>query len=150
MQVPTHGQVLSQGPLSLNGLPSTLSSQEELLFFDKLKKALEVTGTYEEFLKLLNLFARDVIEVQQLVEQARRFLTTDEELMSQFKELVGWDDRAANTEFGPPDSIRTRPPDPQAPVCPDDGQGPSYRRLPEYVSHHVTRWRRATSYSLFD
>ena len=109
--------------------------QDEIAFFDKAKKALEASQAYDEFLKLLNLFARDVIEAQQLVEQARRFLV-DEELMRQFKELVGWDDRATNTEFGPPDSVRTRPPDPQAPVCPDDGQGPSYRRLPEYVSRH--------------
>ena len=106
------------------------------MFFDKTKKTLESSGTYDEFLKLLNLFARDIIDVQTLVEQAGNFLG-EGELMGQFKELMGWDDRALNTEFGPPDSIRTRPPDPQAPVCPDDGQGPSYLRLPEYVSDVV-------------
>ena len=114
-------------------LNTKVSSQDELLFFDRTKQALEGEGTYDDFLKLLNLFAQDVINTQTLIEQATHFLG-DSDLMVQFKELMGWDEKATNTDFGPPDSIRTRPPDPQAPVCPDDGKGPSYRRLPDYVS----------------
>lgn len=94
-------------------------------------------GTYDDFLKLLNMYSSEVIELQALVEQADHFLgdVGNGELFAQFKDLVGWDDRSNNTEFGPPDSIRTRAPDPQAASCPDDGQGPSYRRLPIYVSY---------------
>ncbi len=53
--------------------------------------------------------------------------------MAQFKDLLGWDDKQGNVEFGPPGSIRTSAPDPMAPRNPDDGDGPSYRRLPETV-----------------
>ncbi|KZT08526.1 uncharacterized protein LAESUDRAFT_648466 [Laetiporus sulphureus 93-53] len=114
--------------LNMNGAQNT--TQDELMFFDRAKKALENGGTYEEFLKLLNLFARDVIDAKTLIDRAEIFLG-EGELMTQFKELMGWDDRLGNIEYGPPGSIRTGPPDPFAPRLPDDGQGPSYRRLPE-------------------
>ena len=132
-QVPHHGAPAQPVNLIMNGMPS---SQDELIFWDRIKKALEPTGTYDDFLKLLNLYSSEVLELQALVEQADRFLgdVGNGELLAQFKDLVGWDDRSQNPEFGPPDSIRTRAPDPQAPIYPDDGQGPSYRRLPDYVS----------------
>jgi len=110
-----------------------MTTPEELLFFDRTKKALESGGTYEEFLKLLNLFAKDVIDNKTLIDRAEIFLG-DGDLMSQFKELMGWDDKHGNVDFGPPGSIRTGPPDPYAAKAPDDGQGPSYRRQPESVS----------------
>ncbi|KAF7793452.1 hypothetical protein EIP86_004564 [Pleurotus ostreatoroseus] len=130
-QVPHHGAPTQPVNLVMNGMPS---SQDELIFWDRIKKALEPMGTYDDFLKLLSLYSSEVIELQALVEQADHFLGDigNGELLAQFKDLVGWDDRSQNPEFGPPDSIRTRAPDPQAPICPDDGQGPSYRRLPDY------------------
>lgn len=53
--------------------------------------------------------------------------------MSEFKELVGWDERQDNPEMGPPGSIRTGPPEALSALPADDGQGPSYRRLPDNV-----------------
>lgn len=114
------------------GGTSSLSTQEELMFFDRTKKALESGGTYEEFLKLLNLFAKDVIDTKTLIKRSEVFLT-DAELMYQFKELMGWDDKRGNIEHGPPGSIRTGAPDPAAATCPDDEEGPSYRKLPFHV-----------------
>ena len=106
--------------------------QGEPAFFDRVKKTLENSGTYEEFLKLLNLFTRDIINIDSLMDRADVFL--DLELMRQFKELMGWEERYSTTENGPPGSLRTSAPDHMAAQFPDDGQGPSYRRLPESVS----------------
>ncbi|KAI9057085.1 hypothetical protein FKP32DRAFT_1584352 [Trametes sanguinea] len=106
------------------------SANDELLFFDRAKKALESGGTYDEFLKLLNLFSRDIIDTKTLIDRAEIFLG-DGDLMAQFKDLLSWDDRVGNRDEGPPGSLRTSAPDYYTARPPDDGQGPSYRRLPE-------------------
>jgi paired amphipathic helix protein Sin3a len=102
------------------------------LFFDRAKKSLENREVYEEFLKLLGLFSKDIFDVNTLIERTRVFLG-DGELMSEFKDLVGWDDRQESVENGPPGSIRTGPPEALAALPADDGEGPSYRRLPDSV-----------------
>lgn len=113
-----------------------MSTPDELLFFERAKKALEGRETYDEFLKLLNLFAKDIIDARSLVEAAAAFLG-DGELHTQFKELMGWDERLHSVEYGPPGSIRTGPPETvQAPRV-DEGQGLSYRRLPASVSTFI-------------
>lgn len=128
--IPSHGQPIPP----LNGISGALgSSQEELVLFDRVKKALESGGTYDEFLKLLNLFSKDIIDVRVLVERAEVFLG-EGELMMQFKLLMGYDEKQGNVEYGPPGSIRTSAPDPLAAQNPEDGESPSYRRLPQTVS----------------
>ncbi|KAH9858239.1 hypothetical protein C2E23DRAFT_718829 [Lenzites betulinus] len=106
------------------------TANEEFMFFDRAKKALESGGTYDEFLKLLNLFSRDIIETRTLIDRAEVFLG-DGDLMAQFKDLLSWDDRLGNRDEGPPGSLRTGAPDYYTARPPDDGQGPSYRRLPD-------------------
>ncbi|OBZ68377.1 Paired amphipathic helix protein pst1 [Grifola frondosa] len=97
--------------------------------FRSYKKALESGGTYEEFLKLLSLFAKDIIDSKTLVDRAEIFLG-DGELMAQFKDLMGWDDKQGNVEYGPPGSIRTSAPDYYSTPAPNDGLGPrNYARL---------------------
>lgn len=108
------------------------ASADKLLFFDRAKKSLENREVYEEFLKLLGLFSKDIFDVNTLIERTRVFLG-DGELMSEFKDLVGWDDRQESVENGPPGSIRTGPPEALAALPADDGEGPSYRRLPDSV-----------------
>ncbi|KAI0778618.1 hypothetical protein BD413DRAFT_510540 [Trametes elegans] len=105
------------------------SASDELLFFDRAKKALESGGTYDKFLKLLSLFSRDIIDTKTLVDRAEVFLEGD--LMAQFKDLLSWDDKLGNRDEGPPGSLRTGAPDYYTARPPDDGQGPSYRRLPD-------------------
>lgn len=104
------------------------------MFFDRAKKSLENREHYEEFLKLLSLFSREIIDVKTLIERTRIFLG-DGELMSEFKELVGWDEKQDNVENGPPGSIRTGPAEPLSALPADDGEGPSYRRLSSKVHH---------------
>jgi hypothetical protein len=68
-----------------------------------------------------------------LVQMAEVFLG-DGDLMSEFRELVGLDDRTGGAENVPPGSIRVGPPDAMSAMPADDGEGPSYRRLPDSVS----------------
>ncbi|TFK94930.1 hypothetical protein K466DRAFT_475201 [Polyporus arcularius HHB13444] len=115
----------SVGPMG----PAQSSGQDELLFFDRAKKALEGGGTYDEFLKLLNMFSRDIIDTKTLIDRAEVFLG-DGELLTQFKDLLGHEDQAGREE-GPPGSLRTAAPDYYTALPPKDGQGVSYRKLPD-------------------
>ena len=137
----THVFPVGQGPPShsyitqhsIYHLPDYTGSTSagKLLFFDRAKKSLEHREVYEEFLKLLNLFSKDIIDTQTLVERARVFLG-EGDLMVEFKDLIGWDDRD-KLEKGPPGSIRTAPPELPSALPSDCGEGPSYRKLPPSV-----------------
>jgi paired amphipathic helix protein Sin3a len=126
--------VAQAGPSAGQSLGAT-SHQEELplLFFERAKRALEARDVYDDFLKLLNMYTRDIIDLKTLVVRAEKFLA-DDTLHAQFKRLVNWDDKIGNVNYGPPGSIRTGPHDAtlQRPI--DDAESPSYRRLPESVS----------------
>ncbi|KAG7452216.1 uncharacterized protein BT62DRAFT_926424 [Guyanagaster necrorhizus] len=121
-----------QPPISTHSISmsSAPASADRLWFFDRAKKALESREMYEEFLKLLKVFSNEIIDVKTLIDRSRAFLG-DGELMTEFKELVGWDSRQEKVENGPPGSIRTGPPEALSALPVDDGEGPSYRKLPD-------------------
>lgn len=108
--------------------------QDEIAFFDKAKKALEASQAYDEFLKLLNLFSKGIIDAQTLIQRAEAFI--DGELYTQFKDLMGWDDKREGDNEGPPGSIRNWAADwaAKAPPEKEERYGKSYRRLPLAVS----------------
>ena len=130
-------------PYYENGHGASMSTPDDQLFFDRVKKALENRETYDEFLKLLNLFAQDIIDMQTLVEKAEYFLGDTGELFAMFRKLIGWDDRVVR-EPDPPNNAGTKIVLPYSlpPAKEDLHQmaGPSYRRLPANVStsprHH--------------
>lgn len=62
-------------------------------FFERVKRALESREVFNEFLKLVNLFTQDYIDAGRLLKEAKNFLGENSELMRQFKEILGWDDR---------------------------------------------------------
>jgi len=124
--------VAQVGPSSVQSLGPT-TPQEELMFFERAKRALEVRDVYDDFLKLLNMYTRDIIDLKTLVVRVEKFFA-DDTLHAQFKRLVNWDDRIGNVNYGPPGSIRTGPHDAALLRPVEDAQGPSYRRLPESVS----------------
>jgi paired amphipathic helix protein Sin3a len=125
--------VTQAGPSVGQSLTSSHQEELPLLFFERAKRALEARDVYDDFLKLLNMYTRDIIDLKTLVVRAEKFLA-DDTLHAQFKRLVNWDDKIGNVNYGPPGSIRTGPHDAtlQRPV--DDAESPSYRRLPESVS----------------
>nr|GAT60896.1 predicted protein [Mycena chlorophos] len=63
------------------------------VFFDRVKRSLEDSrDTYNEFLKLINLFTQDFIDTARLVRESRTYIG-DGELLTMLKEILGWDDR---------------------------------------------------------
>ena len=102
------------------------NAQDELAFFDRAKNALKSRETYDEFLKLLNLFSREIIDARTLVVRAETYLG-DGELYNQFKDLMGWDAQRDGDNKGPPGSIRDWS---TQQTETEERYGKSYRRLP--------------------
>ena len=119
----------------------TTATQEELTFFDGVSHYLDDGPTYHEFLKLLNLFTQDVIDLPTLVSRAQLFIGSQEALFADFKTMVGWQDGTAyrggriengqwiieNVPVATYDHVK--PLLESAKTC-----GPSYRKLPDSVS----------------
>jgi paired amphipathic helix protein Sin3a len=91
----------AEGPSSQHQLPQvvsglissrTLQENSDLLFFDRVKRALENRETYNEFLKLNNLFTQRIIDTGQLIKESRSYLG-DTELLKQFQAILGFDER---------------------------------------------------------
>lgn len=77
-----------------SGIPRQSTAKEELLFFYHLKTYFENQATYIEFLKIINLFTQDLIDLKTLVHRTKPFLCSSPELFSRFKDIVGWKDEA--------------------------------------------------------
>ncbi|KAI0824868.1 hypothetical protein BC628DRAFT_1517814 [Trametes gibbosa] len=71
---------------------ASLHPNDEGHFFERVKRFLKSRETYNEFLKLVNLFTQDIINTTRLVREAKPFLG-DTELMAQFHAILGWDER---------------------------------------------------------
>ena len=69
---PSHhpSQSFANGNASGLGNPLHSSSADETAFFDRVKKYIDNRTTYHEFLKLLNLFVQEIIDIRTLVEHA--------------------------------------------------------------------------------
>ncbi|CAK5268788.1 unnamed protein product [Mycena citricolor] len=93
MSSPVRRQPVSRPTTSSSALPAAPEDSPAHIFFDRVKRALDDNReTYNEFLKLINLFTQDFIDTPRLVRESRSFLG-DGELMVMLKEIVGWDDR---------------------------------------------------------
>ncbi|TFK20645.1 hypothetical protein FA15DRAFT_689033 [Coprinopsis marcescibilis] len=68
------------------------SAPDDSDFFDRVKRALDNRELFNEFLKLVNLFTQDYIDMARLVKESRTYLG-DTELHRQFKTILGWNDR---------------------------------------------------------
>jgi len=120
-----------------NGVPP--AAQEELAFFDRAKKFLDQREAYDDFLKLLSLYTKDILGIKDLVLKVDELFNCDLDLCTQFRALIEWDDDRdgqgmGNVERGPPGSLRMGPPEALSAAPVDDGLGPSYRRCPDSVS----------------
>jgi paired amphipathic helix protein Sin3a len=108
--------------------PSSVSNQEELAFFDRVKKYLGNRATFTEFLKLCNLFAQTILDRNTLYHKGSVFLAANPELMTFWKTFTGYE--------GHDEVITNRPAPPTGKVSLSNcrGYGPSYRLLPKRVS----------------
>lgn len=77
--------------LAIGPSQAPLASLDEVAFFDRVKKHIDDRATYLEFLKLLNLYTQDIIDVRTLVDRATLFIGSHRELFATFKGLCGYE-----------------------------------------------------------
>lgn len=115
-------------PEPLPPAPRNEFPAEEMSLFDRIKKYIGSKSTMNEFLKLCNLFAADLIPRDLLLSRVSIFLAGNNDLMNAFRILV--------TNNNQEDIIENRPMPPSNKVALSNcrGLGPSYRLLPKRVS----------------
>ena len=103
---------------------ATSGSQEALAWFERVKKYIGNRQTYNEFLKLCNLFTQELIDATTLVHKASTFIGQNSDLMTWFKTFVSYS--------GEDQVIENRPVQSSNKVVLSNcrGLGPSYRLLP--------------------
>lgn len=102
---------------------------EEVEFFDRVKQHINNKATYNEFLKVLNLFSQQLLDQNTLVERVDTFIGNDKKLFKWFKEFVGYDGKDEIVENIPatvsrPDFLQSK------------SFGQSYRLIPRMVSSY--------------
>ncbi|KAG8818871.1 Transcriptional regulatory protein sin3 [Serendipita sp. 401] len=121
------------------------STSDDQAFFDRVKKALDNRETFDEFLKLLNMFSQDIIDMRTLVEKANTFLGDSTDLTIQFRRIIGWDERERLVrEPDDPSSIGQLNSAIYVPPEKEDLHhkcGPSYRRIPANEAHQACSGR---------
>ncbi|GJN87300.1 hypothetical protein Rhopal_000248-T1 [Rhodotorula paludigena] len=110
-----------------------LVQPEEFGFFDRVKKHIDDRDAYTEFLKLLNLFTQEIIDLKTLLSKSLLFIGNDDNLVAQFKELVGWDPVKDGRVDGEDWIIDNEPvlERPRVELHLLKSFGPSYRKLPD-------------------
>ena len=104
---------------------SATSVQDEIAFFERVKKFLSNRSSMNEFLKLCNLFSQNIIDRNTLFHKGALFIGANPDLMTFWKSFVGVD-----TEDVVIDN-RPAPPDEKLSLSNCRGYGPSYRLLPK-------------------
>ena len=98
--------------------------QDSLAFFDRVKKFLSNKQTFNEFLKLCNLFNQQLIDKNALMLKAHAFIGGNPELSAWFGNWIkydGQDEKVVNKPRIPGDKVV---------LANCRGLGPSYRLLP--------------------
>ncbi|MCH0628478.1 hypothetical protein JNB11_00605 [Kocuria palustris] len=112
-------------PMPLASQVKTLLLSEEISFFDKVKKAVGNKQTYNDFLKVINLFSMDIIDKPTLVERVEGFLgDLHPDLMQWFKMFIGYDEKPLHIE-----DITFKKHQLELSLC--KAYGPLYRQLPK-------------------
>lgn len=116
-------------PVPPCAMAKTSTLTEELAFFDKVKRAIGNKQTYNEFLKMLNLFSQDIIDKDTLVERVDVFLgDAHADLLSWFKQFVGYEEKTQHIE-----DITFKKHQIELSLC--KAYGPSYRQLPKVETY---------------
>lgn len=149
---PTQGDTQAISPTLVPALPepipptfSLTPNQEEFAFFDRVKKFIGNKQTFNEFLKLCNLYSTDLIDRNVLVKRAAGFIGSNPELMSWFKRFMHIED--------PEDKVIDLKPKQESGVvnlshC--RSLGPSYRLLPKRERQKPCSGRDQLCYSVLN
>ena len=101
------------------------SVQDHLQFFDRVKKFINNRSTFNEFLKLCNLFNQQLIDKNMLANKAHAFIGGNAELMAYFRHWVKPESMDEVIENKP------RIPGDKVVLSNCRSYGPSYRLLPK-------------------
>ncbi|PHH78363.1 hypothetical protein CDD80_6986 [Ophiocordyceps camponoti-rufipedis] len=105
--------------------PTATSNQDEIAFFERVKKFLSNRSTMNEFLKLCNLFSQGIIDRNTLFHKGALFISASPDLMGFWKVFVGADSQDVMIDNRP------APPTEKLSLSNCRGYGPSYRLLPK-------------------
>ena len=126
-QPPASPTLIPALPSPIPPTTSSAATSEELSFFDRAKKSISNKNTFNEFLKLCNLFSQDLVDRTVLVHRARSFIGTNPELMKWFQDFIGYDEKDVIVEN------KARIPGGRVSLSNCRGLGPSYMLLPKRV-----------------
>ncbi|GAA5858256.1 hypothetical protein JCM1840_001116 [Sporobolomyces johnsonii] len=129
-----------------------LVQPDEFGFFDRVKKYIDDRQAYTEFLKLLNLFTQEIIDLPTLLSKSLLFIGGSDELVAQFKALVGWDPVKDGRVDGEDWIIDNEPVLDRQPVLLHlmKSFGPSYRKLPDSEIDLACSGRSALEWSVLN
>ena len=116
--------LVPQFPEPLGPPPKLTVSADEVALFEKLKKNMNNKASYNEFLKLINMYTNDIIDKTTLVQRVEPFFTGSQEQFAFFKAFVKY---TGNDETI--DNIPAAKPRVDLNHC--KKFGPSYRQLPK-------------------
>ncbi|KAK4947499.1 Transcriptional regulatory protein sin3, partial [Elasticomyces elasticus] len=116
-------------PSPMSPTTTTAATAEEIGFFDRAKKFIGNKVTFNDFLKLCNLYAQEIISLTQLIYRARSFIGGNPELMKYLEVFVGYEDEKMFIENRP------RAATGRVSLSNCRGLGPSYRLLPKRAAH---------------
>lgn len=105
-------------------IEDNLTLMEETTFFEKAKKFIGNKQVYTEFLKVLNLFSQDIIDINELVDKVENFLGGQPDLFNWFKNFVGYQDKPKIIENIVHEKHKL-----DLDLC--EAYGPSYKKLPK-------------------
>ncbi|CAI2174413.1 5664_t:CDS:10 [Funneliformis geosporum] len=134
MHKPSNDQVQAGSSLlPVKTEPSKISdkqpaaSSEELMFFEKVKKHIANKHSYNEFLKLINLYSQQILDTYSLVKKVQNFIGQSVELFEWFKNFVKYDEKDDIVQ----NTANSRP---RVDLEGCISYGPSYRQLPLSVN----------------
>ena len=131
-------------PEPLPPISTLTTNQDELAFFDRVRKTLGSKSAYTEFLKLVNLFTQDLIDKYVLFDRTDRFIGSNPELMNWFARFIGIEPQEEVIE---------------GKIKVDTGRvnlshcrmlGPSYRKLPDKEQRKTCKGRDDMCYSVLN
>ena len=114
-------------PEPLGPVPVAVSGQDEVAFFERVKKHIGNRTAMTEFLKLINLYNLDLLEKDLLIYKANQFMGGNPELLNTLRAML--------KQTGEEEHVDNRPDPPTGRVSLSNcrGFGPSYRLLPKRV-----------------
>ncbi|KAA1105509.1 Transcriptional regulatory protein sin3 [Puccinia graminis f. sp. tritici] len=111
----------------------TLTNTKEVALFESIRKFINDPDLWLEFLRVLDLYNRSIIDFKTLLDRVSVFIGDDDELLEDFKGLVGYDVKNDGLVEGEVWEIRNtdiRERDKVDASTIQKEYGPSYKRLP--------------------